>query len=111
MTEQQIYKWWWDQTRKRNRKAARKSYESDEPSENEEMIVSFQDEFGGYSSRLRIKGHQEKDDADVEQNLCELLGIDVEALALKLAMGINPWDEKEANEELKSAEKTDNLRT
>lgn len=57
MSEQQIYKWWWDQTRKRNRKAARKSYESDvESIDNEEMIVSFQDEFGGYSSRLRIKG-------------------------------------------------------
>lgn len=57
MSEQQIYKWWWDQTRKRNRKATRKSYESDQDSiDNEEMIVSFQDEFGGYSSRLRIKG-------------------------------------------------------
>ena len=57
MSEQQIYKWWWDQTRKRNRKAVKKGYESDDlQSDNDEMIVSFQDEFGGYSSRLRIKG-------------------------------------------------------
>ena len=25
MSEQQIYKWWWDQTRKRSKKAVRKS--------------------------------------------------------------------------------------
>lgn len=25
MTEQQIYKWWWDQTRKRSKKAVRKA--------------------------------------------------------------------------------------
>lgn len=61
---------------------------------------------------MRIKGQEkEKEDASVEQNLCELLGIDVEALALKLAQGINPWDEREALEELASAEKTDNTCT
>lgn len=71
MTEQQIYKWWWDQTRKRSKKAIRKNKgthsknkdheEFDEGAnsssmndEDGEMIVSFQDEFGGYSSRLRI---------------------------------------------------------
>jgi len=71
MTEQQIYKWWWDQTRKRSRKAIKKSkaslsktkdqeelHDSGNSSslndEEGEMIVSFQDEFGGYSSRLRI---------------------------------------------------------
>jgi hypothetical protein len=61
MSEQQIYKWWWDQTRKRSKKASKKSLEIDQ--ENcepvpvkpyDEFLVSFQDEFGGYSSRLRI---------------------------------------------------------
>lgn len=58
MTEQQIYKWWWDQTRKRSRKAIKKSrasaskgkdqddfYEgansSSQNEEDGEMIVSF----------------------------------------------------------------------
>lgn len=70
MSEQQIYKWWWDQTRKRSKKAVRKTkgssaildkdddfLEDNHSSINDEegeMIVSFQDEFGGYSSRLRI---------------------------------------------------------
>ena len=59
MSEQQIYKWWWDQTRKRSRKAANKvTGEDSEASEADDMLVSFQDEFGGYSSRLRIKQGQ-----------------------------------------------------
>ena len=117
MTEQQIYKWWWDQTRKRSRKAIRKSRatasrskdQDDEPydganssslnDEDGEMIVSFQDEFGGYSSRLRINSSKKneirkqnskdlkmKDEAfdapNVEVNLCELLNIDVDKIAL-----------------------------
>lgn len=37
MSEQQIYKWWWDQTRKRSKKAVRKS----KPFENDlEMEVA-----------------------------------------------------------------------
>lgn len=32
---------------------------------------------------------------NLELNLCELLDIDVEGLALKIAMGIDPWEEKE----------------
>jgi len=78
MTEQQIYKWWWDQTRKRSRKAIKKSRATpskskdvDEPysgantsslnDEDGEMIVSFQDEFGGYSSRLRINSSKKNE--------------------------------------------------
>lgn len=84
MTEQQIYKWWWDQTRKRSKKAIRKAKGSglfknqaeddfncndgnNSSSLNEEdgeMIVSFQDEFGGYCSRLRI-------DANKKRTTCE----------------------------------------
>jgi len=78
MTEQQIYKWWWDQTRKRSKKAIRKTkgstsygkdvddehhYEGNSSSPNTEdgeMIVSFQDEFGGYSSRLRIDSSKKR---------------------------------------------------
>lgn len=103
MSEQQIYKWWWDQTRKRSRKAAAKANGDDsEVSDNDEMVVSFQDEFGGYSSRLRIKQGEGKavdEDPNVEQNLCKLLGIDVEGLALKLAQGIDPWADQEDSEE------------
>merc|ERR1711988_1924595 len=48
MTEQQIYKWWWDQTRKRSRKGVECAQQQPQ-----DTVVSFQDEFGGYSSRLR----------------------------------------------------------
>ena len=60
MSEQQIYKWWWDQTRKRSKKAGKKAdsdIENQDPSpakQADDFLVSFQDEFGGYSSRLRI---------------------------------------------------------
>lgn len=124
MTEQQIYKWWWDQTRKRSKKAVRKQksygkdFEMDCEDKNEEngssvneeegeMIVSFQDEFGGYCSRLRIDGNKKKgqceknvqdvemqDDeggANIDVNLCKLLNIDVDKIALKIAMGEDPW--------------------
>jgi len=121
MTEQQIYKWWWDQTRKRSKKAIRKTkgstsygkdvddehhYEGNSSSPNTEdgeMIVSFQDEFGGYSSRLRIDSSKKRaaceknihdaqmqeDDGgnNVDVNLCQLLNIDVDKIALKIAMG------------------------
>ena len=50
MSEQQIYKWWWDQTRKRS-----KRQEEDEEDSESEQLYAFQDEFGGYSSRLRFK--------------------------------------------------------
>jgi len=77
------------------------------------MIVSFQDEFGGYCSRLRIDGCKKKnagekevqdvemqeDDggANIDVNLCKLLNIDVDKIALKIAMGEDPWspDNKE----------------
>lgn len=74
MSEQQIYKWWWDQTRKRSKKAIKKSnqideecYDGNSSSQNEEdgeMIVSFQDEFGGYSSRLRIDSQKKRTTCD-----------------------------------------------
>lgn len=53
-------------------------------------MITFQDEFGGYSSRLRHS--KQKKDIDtsnngLETNLCELLGIDVEAIAMRIAMG------------------------
>ena len=97
MSEQQIYKWWWDQTRKRSKKTVSKDLDSDQENQDpvapakqgDEFLVSFQDEFGGYSSRLRINQKEkvvEELDQNVELNLCELLGIDVEGIALRLAM-------------------------
>ena len=58
-----------------------------------ELLVSFQDEFGGYSSRLRLNGNkmqktgdnEEYDDEKMELNLCTLLGIDIEAIAYRIA--------------------------
>ena len=57
------------------------------------MLVCFQDEFGGYSSRLRIqKNGQPSEEAidecenNVDLNLCKLLGIDVDKLAYNLAI-------------------------
>ena len=88
MSEQQIYKWWWDQTRKRS-----KRQEDDEGDSDSEQLYAFQDEFGGYSSRLRFKQNGEKrqkieqDDGNVDTNLCALLGIDVEGIAMRIAMG------------------------
>jgi len=131
MTEQQIYKWWWDQTRKRSKKAVRKQkpsakelgfegeHQNGENSsttneEDGEMIVSFQDEFGGYCSRLRIDGNKTKagcetvpqaeeikdedGGANIDINLCKLLNIDVDKIALKIALGEDPWASPEDKE-------------
>ena len=46
-------------------------------------VITFQDEFGGYSSRLRNVGDE---DEGLENNLCKLLGIDIDKIALKVAM-------------------------
>ena len=96
MSEQQIYKWWWDQTRKRSTKKG--GLEDDEM--DEAQLLSFQDEFGGYSSRLRHqlqnkkqKQKQEEKDEGLEINLCEMLGIDVEGIALRIAMGLEEDDQ------------------
>ena len=86
MTEQQIYKWWWDQTRKRTRKGVKAAEELPD-----QAVVSFQDEFGGYSSRLRVKGEEEIAGENVELSLCDLLGIDVDKLALMIVQGKDPW--------------------
>lgn len=104
MSEQQIYKWWWDQTRKRSKKSDTKKGASEPTNEvmeqDDDLLISFQDEFGGYSSRLRLSANgpqpkvAEKDDqvdnADVD--LCALLGIDVEGIALRLALGLDRDD-------------------
>ena len=50
-------------------------------------ILPFVDEFGGYSSRMRVLnpkylGEEVTDDIDVQ--LCDMLGIDVEAKARAL---------------------------
>lgn len=130
MTEQQIYKWWWDQTRKRSRKAIKKSkrslskakdqdellYSGNSSSiEEGEMLVSFQDEFGGYSSRLRINSSnkqqikqqiqelKDEEGPNVEINLCELLNIDVDKIALQIALGEDPWAEREYKDDVTEA--------
>ena len=72
------------------------------------MIVSFQDEFGGYSSRLRIDANKKRTTCDkdvqmqdedagqnVDVNLCQLLNIDVDKIALKIALGQDPWADRE----------------
>jgi hypothetical protein len=79
------------------------------------MIVSFQDEFGGYSSRLRIDSTKKRTTCDkvakeadmqddeagpnVDVNLCQLLNIDVDKIALRIAMGEDPWADEDDEEE------------
>ena len=61
-------------------------------------LITFQDEFGGYSSRLRTSSKKQiKEEADqngLEVNLCQLLGLDIEAIAKRIAMGIEESDEE-----------------
>ena len=55
MAETQVYKWWWDQTRKRVKRleGAEKSQQSVHDLESQFCNLPSVDEFGGYSSRLR----------------------------------------------------------
>jgi hypothetical protein len=96
MSEQQIYKWWWDQTRKRvkrhNDNENDSHFSDQEEMEDGFQMITFQDEFGGYSSRLRHSNKKrvvEKENDGLEINLCEMLGIDIEAIAKRIAMGID----------------------
>jgi len=105
MSEQEIYKWWWDQTRKRTKKNDTKKGQKyneelengeEQTNEDDELLISFQDEFGGYSSRLRLNGSgqtvakEQKLGEDAENvDLCALLGIDVEGIAIRLALGLD----------------------
>jgi hypothetical protein len=100
MSETQVYKWWWDQTRKRVKKLSKKDASKKkgtriqltlESLPDKELIIPSTDEFGGYSSRLRLSDNSSAstpeihhDDQMFEQNLCALLGIDIEAKALEI---------------------------
>eukprot|EP00347_Sterkiella_histriomuscorum_P006462 403352682 len=159
MSDTQVYKWWWDQTRKRQKylssqdkefisnvgkqcltqKSVSQTYQEDQDisqtltdnSQNEcspqpmelqhhskskkdfemicngEFLIPSTDEFGGYSSRLRLhevsnssfsilKSGDENGllNTQLEQNLCDLLGIDIEAMALAIVME----DKKKTNQ-------------
>lgn len=72
MTEQQIYKWWWDQTRKRTSKRGIKGGVKEleaQGLDEESLLISFQDEFGGYSSRLRLQGGKQEEEDMAGNNL------------------------------------------
>ena len=60
-----------------------------------DLIIPQTDEFGGYSSRLRLNENyvskrkdsiqlDESENGGLELNLCDLLGIDIEAKALEI---------------------------
>lgn len=65
LAETQVYKWWWDQTRKRQRQIQNQNRaskmktsvheSSDEESSSAMIYFPSTDEFGGYSSRLRLQ--------------------------------------------------------
>ena len=126
MSETSIYKWWWDQTRKRAKKVANNGKNIQMDSYESKFFIPATDEFGGYSSRLRIpnthcleeltrcsdfqssQGSELSqredifeagsiknidDTSNLEQNLCELLGIDVEKMAKKI---VNKDSEEES---------------
>jgi len=63
--------------------------------------VTFQDEFGGYSSRLRHqKGNGRKkqkvsEEDETDLNLCKLLGINIEEIAMKVAMDVSDLEDEE----------------
>lgn len=96
MNETQIYKWWWDQTRKRAKRIQKEQYKNKcrnqinlELLTENELLFPSTDEFGGYSSRLRVTDNatqivEEKEEAHFEQSLCSLLGIDIEKKALEI---------------------------
>jgi hypothetical protein len=68
LSESQVYKWNWDQ---------RKKFVMD--FENIDAEVA-RDEFGGYCCKKWGKN----DDFDADDNICKLLGLDVEKMALDL---------------------------
>ena len=60
-----------------------------------DLIIPQTDEFGGYSSRLRLNENyvskkkevqvfEDVENGGLELNLCDLLGIDIEAKALEI---------------------------
>lgn len=73
MGETQVYKWWWDQTRKRVRQIKGRP----RLSMPEEFVIPAMDEFGGYSSRARLEWPE-------GDNLCQMLRIDVDILARQI---------------------------
>jgi hypothetical protein len=60
LAETQVYKWWWDQTRKRQKKLLSDTSKvtgalgAPIGLPNQQMLFPTTDEFGGYSSRLRL---------------------------------------------------------
>jgi hypothetical protein len=71
LTESQVYKWAWDQKKKFT--------DPDHSQAASEAKVS-RDEFGGY-----CKKRWEHEDMHLEEDLCKLLGIDIESKALAIA--------------------------
>jgi len=58
-------------------------------------VITFQDEFGGYSSRLRNVGDEEE---GLENNLCQLLGIDIDKIAYEVAVSDFPPSRNKCND-------------
>jgi len=90
LDQAQIYKWWWDQTRKMQRRAKertqvealqrKRGLENVDP---QLLTLPTHDEFGGYCSRLRITAEEVQGRCEEEEEVCgsltELLEIDVDA--------------------------------
>ena len=72
LSESQVYKWNWDQRKK-----------FVEGSESLDAEVT-RDEFGGYCCKRWGKFNDDFDDND---NICDILGLDIEKKALELAKG------------------------
>jgi len=86
LDEAQVYKWWWDQTRKRAKLAVE---EGSDLASSPSQLLPFIDEFGGYSSRIRTvnplyERPTSAESAAAEEDdfsLSRLLGIDIEQKA------------------------------
>ena len=72
LSNQQVYKWCWDQQQKRHKHVEQEKKEGKTPST---------DEFGGYSKQWLV-GSESKKDLD---NISSLLGIDIESKAKEIA--------------------------
>jgi len=79
MSAQQIYKWWWDQTKKRSKNQGPIINQS-----SQDALLTVQDEFGGYNSHRLVNGENIDEDSNVD--LCKLLNIDADKLAYDLAI-------------------------
>lgn len=94
LSESQVYKWAWDQKKKFVQPSSAQKRTADDL--RNKMVFSLmgnaqvtRDEFGGYCCKRFGSGEQEEEEeesANVEENICKLLGLDIERKALEIVL-------------------------